>query len=145
MQTIQHAFSLYQNKTMAESTSLAASRVRHSLVTDASQVTCPLQRSRATRSRHCHERRSHDNAINSSRVRQKCVTGATLTFDDDDARGLVGAVHVGGDAAVLAAVLGPAVDNLQRDHSVRVRHRVVELRQLLSVLVPVNIIKTFNN
>lgn len=58
-----------------------------------------------------------------SRVLPRC----SVTFDDDDARGLVAAVAVGRDAGVLAAVLGPAVHYLECDDAVRVRHRVVEL------------------
>lgn len=48
-----------------------------------------------------------------------------FTFNDDDGGGLVAAMHVGGDAGVLAAVLGPAVDDLERYHAVRVRHGVI--------------------
>lgn len=51
----------------------------------------------------------------------------SVTFDNDDARGLICPVAVGSDAGVLPAVLGPAVDDLHRDHAVGVRHRVLVL------------------
>lgn len=64
------------------------------------------------------------------------ISAAVPTFNDNDARGLIGAVYIGGYAGVFAAVLGPAVDDLHRHHAVRVGHRVVMLRQLLPILVP---------
>ena len=54
-----------------------------------------------------------------------------LTLDDDDAVGGVWAEAVGGDALVLAAVAGLAVDDLDGDDAVRVRDREQVRRQRL--------------
>lgn len=45
-------------------------------------------------------------------------------------------MHVGGDAAVFARVLGVAVDNLQRDHAVRVGDGVVAFGQFFGSSEP---------
>ena len=57
-----------------------------------------------------------------------------LTLDDNDAVGGVGAEAVGGDALVLAAVAGLAVDDLDGDDAVRVRDREEVRRQWLAGL-----------
>ena len=54
-----------------------------------------------------------------------------LTLDDDDAVGGVWSEAVGGDALVLAAVAGLAVDDLDGDDAVRVRDREQVRRQRL--------------
>ena len=57
-----------------------------------------------------------------------------LTLDDDDAVGGVWSEAVGGDALVLAAVAGLAVDDLDGDDAVRVRDREQVRRQRLAGL-----------
>lgn len=59
-----------------------------------------------------------------------------ITFYDHHAAGLVRAVFVGGDTAVFARVFGLAVDNFQRDHTIRVRDCVIAFRQLFSSFEP---------
>ena len=54
-----------------------------------------------------------------------------LTLDNNDAVGGVWAEAVGGDALVLAAVAGLAVDDLDGDDAVRVRDREQVRRQRL--------------
>lgn len=46
--------------------------------------------------------------------------GSMVTFDNDDAAGFVGTVAVGGDATVLATVLGFAVNDFHEHDSIRV-------------------------
>lgn len=60
----------------------------------------------------------------------------SCTFYDDHATGLVLAVLVGSHAAIFAAVLRLAVNDLHRDDPVGVAHRIVILGQFLPVLVP---------
>lgn len=62
-----------------------------------------------------------------------------LTFDDEEAVGFVLAERVLGLADILSGVLLLAGEDLQRDHAVRVAHVVVELAQLFSVLVPLDL------
>ena len=65
-----------------------------------------------------------------------CLKIFVLTLDDDDAVGGVWAEAVGGDALVLAAVAGLAVDDLDGDDAVRVRDRVLVRLKLLPALEP---------
>lgn len=58
------------------------------------------------------------------------------TFYDDHATSLVLAMLVGSHAAIFAAVLRLAINDLHRDDSVGVTHRIVMLGQFFSVLVP---------
>lgn len=59
-----------------------------------------------------------------------------FTFNDDDTLGRVGSHVVGGHAAILSGVPGLGVDDLDRDHAVRVGDRVLGRIQLLSALQP---------
>lgn len=64
------------------------------------------------------------------------LSGESITFHDDHTAGLVGAVHVGGDAPVFARVLGFAVENFQRDDAVRVGDGVIAFRQFFGAPEP---------
>ena len=63
----------------------------------------------------------------------------TPTFDDDDAVGLGLSERVGGDTAVLSAVLRLAAADLHRDHPVGVGDVVLGARELLVTLVPLHL------
>lgn len=61
-----------------------------------------------------------------------------LTFNNDNTRCFILAQMVTGHTFVFPRILGFAIDDLHGDHTISLAHGIVELRQLLSALVPLN-------
>lgn len=61
-----------------------------------------------------------------------------LTFNNDNTRCFILAQMVAGHTFVFPRIFGFAIDNLHGDHTISLAHGIVELRQLLSALVPLN-------
>lgn len=74
--------------------------------------------------------------INSNFFIQYLIIYLSSTFYDDHTTSLVLAMLVGSYTAIFAAVLRFAVNDLHRDNSVGVTHRIVILGELFPILVP---------